>query len=69
VQHSTRRPVTTNGRHGYAGAPHLLARQFDVAQSDRVWVGAITYLWTQEGWLYLSDRASCLACILAISSS
>jgi putative transposase len=46
VKRSTHRPVTTNSRHGYAVAPNLLARQFDVAQPDRVWVGDITYLWT-----------------------
>jgi putative transposase len=48
-----RRPMTTDSRHRYAVAPNLLARQFDVAQPDQVWVGDITYLWTAEGWLYL----------------
>ena len=45
-----RRPVTTDSRHGYAVAPNLLARQFDVEQPDKVWAGDITYLWTAEGW-------------------
>jgi transposase InsO family protein len=49
-----RHPVTTNSRHGYAVAPNLLARQFDVTQPDKVWAGDITYLWTAEGWLYLA---------------
>ena len=49
-----RRPVTTDSRHGYAVAPNLLARQFDVEQPDKVWAGDITYLWTAEGWLYLA---------------
>jgi putative transposase len=49
-----RHPVTTHSRHGYAVAPNLLARQFDVAQPDKVWAGDITYLWTAEGWLYLA---------------
>jgi putative transposase len=49
-----RRPVTTDSRHGYAVAPNLLARQFDVEQPDTVWAGDITYLWTAEGWLYLA---------------
>jgi putative transposase len=48
------RPMTPDSRHGYGVAPNLLARQFDVGTSDQVWVGDITYLWTQEGWLYLS---------------
>ena len=37
-----RGPVTTDSRHGYAVAPNLLARQFDVAQPDQVWVGDIS---------------------------
>lgn len=35
-------------------AENLLARQFQVAAPDRVWVADITYLWTDEGWLYLA---------------
>jgi transposase InsO family protein len=55
VQRPKRRgPVTTDSRHGYMVAPNLLARQFDVAQPDQVWVGDISYVWTAEGWLYVS---------------
>ena len=55
VQHPQRRgPVTTDSRHGYGVAPTLLARQFDVAQPDHVWAGDITYVWTREGWWYVS---------------
>jgi putative transposase len=54
VRHRQRCPVTTDSRHGYAVAPNLLARQFDVEQSNTVWAGDITYLWTAEGWLYLA---------------
>jgi transposase InsO family protein len=50
VRHRKRGPVTTDSRHGYAVAPNLLARQFAVEQSDTVWAGDITYLWTAEGW-------------------
>ena len=49
-----RGPLTTDSRHGYGIAPNVLARQFDVAQPDQVWAGDITYVWTQEGWLYLA---------------
>jgi transposase InsO family protein len=49
-----RGPVTTDSRHRYAVAPHVLARQFDVEQPDQVWVGAITYIWTTEGGGYLA---------------
>ena len=55
VKRSKRRgPVTTDSRHGYEVAPNLLARQFDVDAPDHAWVGDITYVWTAEGWLYVS---------------
>ena len=49
-----RAPVTTDSRHGYEVAPNLLARQFDVDEPDHAWAGDITYVWTAEGWLYVS---------------
>jgi transposase InsO family protein len=55
VQRAKRRaPVTTDSRHGYEVAPNLLARHFDVDAPDSAWVGDITYVWTAEGWLYVS---------------
>ena len=55
VQRPRRRgPMTTDSRHSYEVAPNLLARQFDVTAPDHVWAGDITYIWTAEGWLYLS---------------
>lgn len=45
---------TTDSRHGYPIAPHLLERQFNPAQANQVWAGDITYLWTQAGWAYLA---------------
>lgn len=43
----------------YSGTPALetpnrLARQFDVAVPNQVWVTDITYIRTHEGWLYLA---------------
>ena len=32
----------------------MLARHFTVPAPDTAWVTDITYLWTQEGWLYLA---------------
>ena len=49
-----RGPVTTDSRHRLSVAPNVLARQFDVAKPDQAWAGDITYIWTAEGWLYLS---------------
>ena len=45
---------TTDSSHGQAVAPNLLARQFEVEQPDTAYVGDITYIWTEEGWLYLA---------------
>ena len=33
---------------------NLLQRQFDVPQVDQVYASDVTYIWTQEGWLYLA---------------
>jgi putative transposase len=49
-----RRPQTTDSRHGYAVAPNLLERHFDVEAPNVAWCGDITYIWTEEGWLYTS---------------
>lgn len=45
---------TTDSRHAFPIAPNLLARQFDVAAPNTVWVTDITYISTKEGWLYLA---------------
>ena len=47
-------PLTTDSRHDYGVADNVLARQFDVAKPEQAWAGDITYIWTAEGWLYLS---------------
>jgi putative transposase len=46
--------VTTNSRHSEPVAENLLDREFKVSEPDKVWVSDITYLWTDEGWLYLA---------------
>ena len=46
--------ATTDSNHKKLIAPNLLARQFDVAAANRYWVGDITYIATEEGWLYLA---------------
>lgn len=35
-------------------APNLLKQNFTAAAENEVWVTDITYIWTSEGWLYLS---------------
>ncbi|MCP4673620.1 MAG: IS3 family transposase, partial [Desulfobacula sp.] len=46
--------VTTDSGHNLSTAPNLLNRKFNVYEPDRVYVSDITYIWTREGWLYLS---------------
>jgi transposase InsO family protein len=46
--------VTTNSRHKYPVAANLLQREFTSDRPNRVWVSDITYVWTREGWLYLT---------------
>ena len=45
---------TTGSKHCLPIAPNLLDRQFTVSEPNVAWVGDITYLQTQEGWLYLA---------------
>lgn len=46
--------VTTDSRHDLPISPNLLNRDFTVTQPDRVWAGDITYIATDEGWLFLA---------------
>jgi putative transposase len=48
------RLVTTDSNHALPIAPNLLARNFTVALPNTVWVGDMTYIPTDEGWLYLA---------------
>jgi putative transposase len=49
-----RRVRTTDSRHGLPIAPNVLARDFTAAAPNRVWLADITYIPTDEGWLYLA---------------
>ena len=49
-----RRARTTNSRHGYPIAPNRLARTFEAAAPNQVWLADLTYIPTGEGWLYLA---------------
>ena len=46
--------ATTNSKHNLPVAPNLLDRQFSVAAPNKAWVTDITYIATDEGWLYLA---------------
>jgi transposase InsO family protein len=48
--------ATTNSNHTLPVAENILNRQFKVEAPDKVWVTDITYIPTDEGWLYLAGH-------------
>ncbi|OJY96063.1 MAG: transposase [Lysobacterales bacterium 69-70] len=46
--------ATTNSNHSLPVAQNLLQQNFTAAGPNQVWVGDITYIGTDEGWLYLA---------------
>jgi putative transposase len=49
-----RPPRTTDSRHDHPVAPNLLDRHFTTERPDAVWLADVSYLPTDEGWLYLA---------------
>ena len=49
-----RTPRTTDSRHDLPVAPNLLDRRFAAERPDAVWLADLSYLPTDEGWLYLA---------------
>ena len=48
------RVATTDSRHTLPIAPNLLDRNFTVEKPNTTWTGDVTYIATEEGWLYLA---------------
>ncbi len=46
--------ATTNSKHDLPVAPNLLEQNFTAAKPGEKWCGDITYIATDEGWLYLA---------------
>ena len=46
--------ITTHSNKDLPVAENLLNRRFKSDRPNRIWLSDITYIWTQEGWLYLS---------------
>ena len=53
--------VTTDSGHNKPVAPNVLDQRFEGWSLDRAWVGDVTYIRTDEGWLYL-------ACVMDLAS-
>ena len=54
ARHRKKFKVTTDSKHEKPIYKNLVNREFDRKEKDEVYVGDITYIWTQEGWLYLA---------------
>lgn len=48
--------ATTYSKHGLPVVDNLLNQQFQVIEPNRVWLSDITYVPTDEGWLYLAGH-------------
>lgn len=53
-RHKRRYKATTDSKHSLPVAENLLQRDFTPSGPNEVWTSDITYLWTDEGWLYLA---------------
>jgi transposase InsO family protein len=48
--------ATTYSSHNLPVADNILNQQFEVSEPNKVWVSDITYIPTDEGWLYLAGH-------------
>jgi putative transposase len=54
AKQSRRYKTTTKRNKAHPAAPNLLQRDFRAERPDQKWLADITYIPTQEGWLYLA---------------
>jgi putative transposase len=52
--HRKRKPQTTDSNHEHPIAANVLNREFTASAPNQRWVGDITVVDTQEGWLYMA---------------
>jgi transposase InsO family protein len=52
--------ATANSKHAYPVAPNLLEQIFALTGPDEAWVSDITYVATDEGWLYGSPNTGAI---------
>ena len=48
--------ATTDSKHTLPVAENILGQQFEVTEPNKVWTSDITYVPTDEGWLYLAGH-------------
>jgi putative transposase len=61
--------VTTNSKHNLPVAPNIIEREFSVSTPNKVWVSDITYIPTDEGWLYLAESARLFRRLFCLSQA
>jgi len=54
VKQKRKYKVTTDSQHHLPVAENVLNREFSPQAPNQAWGTDITYLWTQEGWIYLA---------------
>ena len=54
AKHSRKFRVTTDSKHQHPVADNTLGREFEVDVPDARWAADITFVWTNQGWLYLA---------------
>ena len=54
ARHKRRFKATTDSKHALPVAGNLLDRNFMPGAPNQVWTADMTYIWTDEGWLYLA---------------
>jgi transposase InsO family protein len=54
AQRKYRKVITTNSKHSFPVAPNVLNREFQADKPNQKWVADITYIPTEEGWLYVA---------------
>lgn len=54
--------ATTNSRHDLPVAPNLLEQTFTPQGPNQIWVTDLTYIATDEGWLYLAGIKDVFTC-------
>ena len=48
--------ATTDSKHAFPVAENLLNQQFEATGPNEIWLSDITYIPTEEGWLYLAGH-------------
>ena len=56
-----RTPRTTDSRHDQPIAPNVIERDFTATAPNQKWLADITYVDTDEGWLYLAAVLDCFS--------